>query len=213
MTNPAIIFDLDGTLWDSASQIRDVWNAVIEKETGVPSRLTREDICGIMGKTMADIAAAIFPTHSLPEQTALMDLCCRAENEYLRTKGAILYPGLENTLKALSAEYRLFIVSNCQEGYIQAFLEAHGLEQYFSDFEMYGRTGLQKWDNIRLLMARNGITKAVYVGDTAGDETAARKAGIPFIHAAYGFGAASAPDSVIRAFSALPAAMESFSAG
>lgn len=205
MTKPAIIFDLDGTLWDSTQAVCDIWNIVIERERGIPSRLTRQDICDLMGKTMADIAAAIFPDLSLPERTALMDLCGEAENDHLRVHGAILYNGLEETLKTLSCHHRLFIVSNCQDGYIQAFLEAHKLEKYFSDIEMYGRTGMPKWDNIRLLMERNGLTKAVYVGDTAGDESAARKAGIPFIHAAYGFGTAHGPDAVIHAFSQLPA--------
>ena len=43
-----------------------------------------------------------------------------------------------------------------------------------------------------------GIDNAVYVGDTAGDESAARYAGIPFVWAAYGFGKAKAPDGVIQ---------------
>ena len=210
MTNPAIIFDLDGTLWDSTYRIRDIWNAVIEKETGAPSRLTREDICSIMGKTMEEIAAAIFPGLPPAERMVLMDLCGEAENDYLRVHGAILYDGLEDTLKTLSGHHRLFIVSNCQDGYVNAFLEAHKLEAYFSDIEMYGRTGMQKWDNIRLLMERNGIEDAVYVGDTAGDRKAARLAGIPFIHAAYGFGTVSDPDGIIHRFPDLPAVMRQF---
>lgn len=210
MTKPAIIFDLDGTLWDSTQAVCDIWNIVIERERGIPSRLTRQNICDLMGKTMADIAASIFPDLPLPERTALMDLCGEAENDYLRVKGAILYEGLEDTLAALSADHTLFIVSNCQDGYIQAFLEAHRLGKYFSDIEMYGRTGSPKWDNIRLIMERNGITDAVYVGDTAGDEAAAKKAGIPFIHAAYGFGTAAAPAGVIRHFTELPAVIRPF---
>lgn len=204
MTNPAIIFDLDGTLWDSTHRIRDIWNAVIERETGIPSRLTRLDICDLMGKTMAEIAAAIFPDLPQPEQAALMDLCGQAENAQLRQTGASLYDGLEETLKILSADHQLFIVSNCQDGYIQAFLEAHRLEKYFSDIEMYGRTSMPKWDNIRLLMERNGITEAVYVGDTEGDQKAANLANIPFIHAAYGFGSVSNPDGIIHHFTELP---------
>jgi phosphoglycolate phosphatase len=47
-------------------------------------------------------------------------------------------------------------------------------------------------------MARNGLKKAVYVGDTAGDEKAARDAGCSFIHAAYGFGQAEAPDAAAQ---------------
>lgn len=204
MSDTAIIFDLDGTLWDSTKTICEIWNSVIEQETKKPSALTQQDICALMGKTMEDIAAALFPHDTKSEQARLIGLCGEAENEYLAQQGATLYEGLEDTLRTLSLDHRLFIVSNCQEGYIQAFLEAHKLEQYFTDFEMSGRTGKPKWNNIRLIMERNGITEAVYVGDTDGDQKAARLAGIPFIHAAYGFGSVSDPDGVIHSVRELP---------
>lgn len=210
MNKTAIIFDLDGTLWDSTASIRDIWNAVIERETKKPSRLTQEDIRALMGKTIEDIAAAIFPDCSKEEQARLIGLCGEAECEQLRVDGAILYDGLVEMLKELSTEHGLYIVSNCQDGYVQAFLEAHGLADYFLDIEMYGRTGKQKWDNIRLLMERNGITEAVYVGDTEGDQKAAKLAGIPFIHAAYGFGTVTDPDAVIPSFTELPAVIRKF---
>ena len=57
-------------------------------------------------------------------------------------------------------------------------------------------------------MKRNGVTKAVYVGDTAGDEESARVAGIPFIFAKYGFGEAKAPDYLLEEFSQLPELMK-----
>ncbi|MDE7279616.1 MAG: HAD hydrolase-like protein, partial [Oscillospiraceae bacterium] len=81
-----------------------------------------------------------------------------------------------------------FIVSNCQSGYIETFLEYHKLGKYFADFECPGGTGFAKAENIRIVMERNGLEKAVYVGDTQGDLDASDSAGIPFIHAAYGFG-------------------------
>ena len=94
---------------------------------------------------------------------------------------------------------------NCQDGYVPAFLKAHDMGSYFKDIEMSGRTGKDKGHNIRLLMERNGVKNACYVGDTEGDEKAARFAGIPFIWAAYGFGKAQAPDAVIHSITALPA--------
>lgn len=69
---------------------------------------------------------------------------------------------------------------------------------------MSGRTGMSKGENIRLLLERNGAARAVYVGDTQGDETAARFAGIPFIHAAYGFGQAVRPEGIIHSIRELP---------
>ena len=75
--------------------------------------------------------------------------------------------------------------------------------QYFSDIECYGNNLLQKGDNIRLLADRNHLEEAVYVGDIQGDYDASRKAGIGFIHAAYGFGIVPEAQYKIQAFSEL----------
>ena len=66
---------------------------------------------------------------------------------------------------------------------------------------------LTKGENIRLVMQRNRADRAVYIGDTRKDEEAARAAGIPFIHAAYGFGQAENPAAVIHALEELPEAI------
>ena len=99
------------------------------------------------------------------------------------------------------------IVSNCQKGYIEAFLAAHGLGDFFEDFECSGRTGFTKGKNIRLVMERNRIKEAAYIGDTLLDYAAAREAGIPFVHAAYGFGYAESASFVIHSLWELPAAV------
>ena len=53
-------------------------------------------------------------------------------------------------------------------------------------------------------MDRCGYAKAIYIGDTAKDQEAAQVAGIPFIHAAYGFGKTVRPEGVIGALAELP---------
>ena len=100
------------------------------------------------------------------------------------------------------------MVSNCQAGYIEAFFAGNRTGHLFDDSENPGRTGLTKGENIRLVMARNGIKRSVYVGDTDGDRRAAEEAGVPFIHAAYGFGTAKRADAVIRSLRELPAAAD-----
>ena len=97
----------------------------------------------------------------------------------------------------------MFIVSNCQSGYIELFLKKTGLAPYVTDTECFGDTGMKKAENIRLVVARNGLQQPVYVGDTKGDEEAAHAAGVPFVHAAYGFGRAVQPEAVIGTFSDL----------
>lgn len=200
----AIIFDLDGTLWNSADRVCDIWNCVFDKYEDVHLRMTQEVIGTLMGKTMEDIGGILFPELPVERRRKIVDDFGTEEVKYLYDHGATIYDGLEEALKALSPHYDLYIVSNCQDGYVPAFLHAHKMEAYFKDIEMSGRTGMDKGHNIRLLMERNNIRRAVYVGDTEGDEKASRFAGIPFLWASYGFGTAAAPDAVINAITDLP---------
>ena len=203
----AIIFDLDGTLWDSGDTVALAWNGYCA-ENGVDRTFTPDQCRSYCGKTLEEIAALVFPELDAPAREALLLGCCLAENGPLSERGGVLYPDEISVLEALRERYFLAVVSNCQEGYIEAFFTGNGTGYLFSDAENAGRTGLSKGENIRLVMERNGIEKALYVGDTDGDRRAAEQAGIPFIHAAYGFGTVGRADAVIRGFRELPAAVD-----
>lgn len=204
----AILFDLDGTLWDSADGVLKTWNMVIEKHPECNrGLLTEEELAGYFGLPMKEIANRMFSHSTEEEKEVLMEECCKLENGYLAEHGGVLFPKLAETLEILHKEYKLFIVSNCQSGYIESFIKAHKMEKYFDDIQCWGDNMVPKGENNKLIMQRNGITKAVYVGDTSGDEQSARVAGIPFVFAAYGFGEAVAPDYTINAFEELPAVM------
>ncbi len=183
-----ILFDLDGTLWDSAEGVAISWNRALERMDRA-ERVDVKRVHALMGKTMADIAYALFPREAPEEAVRILSVCTDEENAYLAEHGGTLYEGLEETLRALRRRgFLLAIVSNCQAGYIEAFLKAHHLAACFDDTENYGRTGMGKSHNIRLVTERNGLDRAWYLGDTQGDFDAATEAGIAFIHAAYGFG-------------------------
>lgn len=199
----AIIFDLDGTLWDSRKEIQKTWNMAIQQNGNVRELIGFEELSGCLGLPMDEIARKLFSDCDENIQKKIMDDCCVLENDYLYEHGATLFPKLEDTLGKLKEKYRLFIVSNCQSGYIEAFLNAHKLSQYFDDIECWGNTGKFKGANNILLMERNKITKAIYVGDTSGDEQSAREAKIPFVYCKYGFGKAENPDFEIDTFEEL----------
>ena len=190
MDSDGILFDLDGTLWDSVDEIVLTWNSVIVKYPEYGTPICRRDMEGLMGLQMDDIAARLFPNVDKERQLRLTQECVTAENKYLYVHGAKLYPNVRETLAQLRRRHRLFIVSNCQNGYIEAFLHANGLEPLFDGFLCYGATGRGKADNIRQVIASYGIQSPVYVGDTQTDCQASAAAGVPFVFAAYGFGQA-----------------------
>ena len=191
MKYDGILFDLDGTLWDATQAITASWALALQDAPDVQAPPTREQLEGVMGMTAEDLTATLFPQLSESRRMELFDLCCQVENDYLRRHGGRLYPGLVDTLDKLSQQVPLFIVSNCNKEYIPSFLDAHHLHAYFQDWECIGRTGLPKGENIRLVAERNGVKHPVYVGDTVMDQEAAQQAGVPFFHAAYGFGQVS----------------------
>lgn len=201
-----IIFDMDGTLWDSAKNVAISWSMAAKKCGLTDKTITEADMKAVMGKTMDVLAEALFPEIPAKRRGRLLSLCCETENDYLREHGGVLYPGLEQTLAILREYVPLYIVSNCQAGYIEAFLAHYGFEPYFADIECYGNNGKQKGENIRLLAGRNGLDTAVYVGDIQGDYDASVAAGVGFIHAAYGFGTINANVPAIHTISELPEA-------
>lgn len=199
-----IIFDMDGTLWDSAENVARSWTEVIQKEYSIDRVITTEQIQSVMGRTMDVIADILFADElDREKRMEMMHRCVAYENDYLREKGGELYPELEETLKKLKTDYHLYIVSNCQSGYIEAFLDYYGFAEYFEDIECFGNNGYQKGKNIRLLADRNELTDAVYVGDIQGDYDATMEAGLKFIHAAYGFGTINAEVDKIENFAQL----------
>lgn len=189
----AVIFDMDGTLWDSVDNIVISWNEAYGKlgEDGV--RITREDLLGLMGKTMDKFAEALLPHIPLEQALEMMHVCEQAENEYLKEHGAILLGDVKTVFEKIKAlGYGVYIVSNCQSGYIESFLDYYHLADLVDDFECYGNTMQGKAENLKLLIARNDLGKYVYVGDTQGDYEACKEADVPFIWAAYGFGTVDA---------------------
>jgi phosphoglycolate phosphatase len=108
--------------------------------------------------------------------------------EMLREEGGILYPGVAEGLAALAKHYPLFIVSNCDSDYLDIFFHRTRLRDLFRDAECYGNTGMNKAENLKAVVERNRLRKPAYMGDTAGDQIAARKAGMDYYHVTYGFG-------------------------
>ena len=189
MTYESLILDIDGTLWDSRELVAEGYNIQLRKEGLDHLCVTADDLTPLFGKVLQDIADALLYTIPESDRYDLMSRCMKTENQYLYTNPCrIGFPGVVETLEKLSKRYRLFIVSNSEQGYPELCMEKMGIRSYITDHLCYGDTGTSKGKTIRTLMERNQIENAVYVGDTQGDYEATVEAGIPFIWCSYGFG-------------------------
>ena len=189
MNCEALIFDIDGTLWDSRALVAKGYTAQLKKEGLEHLSVDAEVLKKLFGKVMTEIADVLFETIPVPERYDLLERCMEQEQKILHNDPChIGYPKVKETLQELAKNHRLFIVSNSQSGYPQLCIEKMGLEGLIVDHLCFGDTGTPKGETIRRLMQKNGIENAAYIGDTQGDLDASEAAGIPFIFCAFGFG-------------------------
>ena len=200
----SILFDIDGTLWDSRALVAEGYNIQLRKE-GMDSRcVTAATLRPLFGKVMTEIADALFPDIAPEARYALMERCMETENRYLHENECrIGYPGVRETMASLAKRHRLFIVSNSQQGYPELCIEKLGLTDAITGHLCFGDTGTDKGTTIRILMEKYNISSAVYVGDTQGDMEASYAAGLPFVWADYGFGTPERYDARISGFADL----------
>ena len=196
-----LILDVDGTLWDSTEIVAKAWTKAALEYGCHHTAITAERLKGLFGRTMEDIGKNLFPEYPEDKRKEILNQCCLYEHQALEEDECqICYPDVIQTIQKLAAKVPIFIVSNCQSGYIELFLKKTGLTSFVKDIECFGNTGKTKGENIRLVVERNRLRSAVYVGDTQGDCDAAGEAGIPFIHVSYGFGRVHNSDREINYF-------------
>lgn len=189
MSVESLIFDIDGTLWDSRALVAEGYNIQLKAEGYDHLCVDAETLRPLFGKVMTQIADAILAAIPVPQRYELMERCMETENRYLyENECKIGYPGVKETLEVLAKRYRLFIVSNAQCGYPELCIQKLGISQLIEGHLCFGDTGTEKGYTILELMRRHGISSAVYIGDTQGDYEATVAAEIPFVWAAYGFG-------------------------
>lgn len=188
MQYESLIFDIDGTLWDSRALVAEGYNLQLRDEGLDRLCVDAERLRSLFGKVMSAIADELFPEFPPEVRYPLMERCMERENRYLEENECrIGYPGIVRAVETLAQKHRLFIVSNSQCGYPELCISKLGLDQWIQGHLCFGDTGTTKGKTIRTLMEQYHIESAIYIGDTQGDYEATQEAGIPFLWASYGF--------------------------
>ena len=204
MNYESLIFDIDGTLWDSRALVAEGYNIQLKSEGLDHLCVTAEDLKPLFGKVMTEIADVILATIPESERYALMERCMKTENDYLfANECRIGYPKIKETMEELAKKHRLFIVSNAQCGYPELCIDKLGLGGYIEGHMCFGDTGTSKGKTIRTLMEKHNIQNCVYIGDTQGDYEATLEAKVPFIWCTFGFGKPEGYDKKIDSFAQL----------
>jgi len=197
----ALIFDLDGTLWDAAAASSDGWNLGLA-ELGLAARVTEDGVRSVCGHPFDRCIEILLPELH-PASEALAEALDRAQHTVVRGTGGVLYPGVAEGLPRLAESYRLFLVSNCPDWYLEEFFRSTGLGVHLRGHDCHGSSGLGKSEMLIRLRRRHGIGRAIYLGDTPGDQEAAETAGLDFGFAAYGFGVVDGADLSFSSFDQL----------
>lgn len=191
----AIIFDMDGTLFRTETNIvaayerayaRLAAEGLAQGEMPAPTVLL-----GSLGMLLTDIWMRVLPDASEAARERMDVLLLEAQLALLAEGVGELYPEVRETLERLrSAGCRLFVASNGLERYVKGVAEHTGIAGLFEGLYSAGeyRTA-SKVDLVRLLLDRHGVASAWMVGDRSSDVEAGVRNGLPVVgcdYAAFG---------------------------
>lgn len=180
-----VIFDLDGTLYDTEKVSIEALQTALSK-LGIDD-VTEDEIKEQFGEVTDTIVRNLVPDMGEKFYIGLKEEIKFQEERLIPEKGE-LYDGIRDMLENLdSSGYNLSICSNGRVKYIKIVLETTGIEDYFVHIKG-NQPGKSKADQLRSLLEELESKNAVMVGDRYHDIEAAKKTGIPCIGAAYGFG-------------------------
>jgi phosphoglycolate phosphatase len=219
---PTLVFDLDGTLVDTAPDLINALNFVLDRE-GLPPvpLLSARNMIGAGARKLIERGL------ELEGRVAGVDDISRLTADFIDYYAAHIadasrpFDGLENALDDLQAlGYRFAVCTNKLEWLSKRLLDQLGLSSRFSAICGADTFGISKPDPAILqqtiLRAGGQLSSAIMVGDAGPDIGVARRAGIPVIGVEFGYTdvpiADLKPDRLINHMRELPAAVRSLAA-
>ena len=179
----SIIFDLDGTLWQTSDSYLYAYRKLCEFYN-VTDRFSDEDILSCLGVKLDVFLPKLFP--NVIDQRELAIRAMRYSIEYLLDNpDSCCYRGVAQMLEALSKKHSIYIVSNCLDAYVETFLKISDTANFIKGY--YTLQSGEKQEHIKKIVALNE-GKALLVGDSDDDRTAIENNfEVLFCYAAYGY--------------------------
>jgi phosphoglycolate phosphatase len=216
---PLIVFDLDGTLVDTAPDLINALNFVLEREGLAPVPLhSARNMIGAGARRLIERGLELEGRNASAEDIT------RLTSDFIDHYAAHIadasrpFEGLESALDDLGARgYRFAVCTNKLEWLSRRLLDQLGLSPRFSAICGADTFGVSKPDPaiLRQTVVRAGgqLSSSIMVGDAGPDVGVARRAGIPVIGVNFGYSevpiADLKPDRLIDHMSKLAAAVES----
>ena len=189
----AVVFDLDGTLADTAADIREALVSALARENLPPIDVKSVRLM-IGGGPRLLVERALHRLHVETDHDLVTRLTASFHREYL-TQGnrhSKLFSGVEGTLRTLhTAGIRVGLCSNKPDDLCRMLVRSFSLDEYFDEILGSGENLPRKPDPAPLLriIERLGVSPgdALYVGDSETDVITARNAGVPVMLVNYGY--------------------------
>jgi phosphoglycolate phosphatase len=222
LSPPTIVFDLDGTLAETAPDIIGTLNVVLAKEGLEPVPVSKaRDLVGAGARALIERA---FMLYGRPLSADMLEALFETFLDVYAGRVADashLYDGVLPALEALAASgHRLAVCTNKPERHSLLLLDALGVTRRFAAIAGRDSFAFFKPDARHLTLtieaAGGDVTRAIMIGDSRTDILTARNAGLPVICVPFGYTdvpiESLEPDLVIQHFSELPAAVAALGA-
>ncbi len=197
----ALIFDMDGTLWDAVETYSLAWNKYFKRH-GLTSLLTKSDLDALMGLEEDKFLEIVLPEYSYEDRKTCYEEVIQLQYDLIDEIGGNLYPGVQKYLEKLNKKFKLFIVSNCPKDTILHFMKFANIENLITSSLSHGQNYRPKHENISSLVKEYDLKRAMYIGDTHGDMLQSKKANLPYVFMNYGFGSCDTFDKSFDSFEA-----------